>query len=425
MLNRTSTPNIIDAVHLNLTLKPYEKFILSNEVPVYAVNAGAEEVLMLELVFKAGNSFEEQNTIAYATNHLLKNGTSKKNAFQINEHFEYYGAYLNRSCHHEYASITLHCLSKHLSVLLPVVKEIITDSIFPEEELEIFKQNSKQQLSVNLHKCDFVANRLIDVYLYGMDHPYGKFNNVVDYDLLQTQQLKKFYQQYYQNGNCIIFAAGKLPADFQQQLNNFFGDLNISQPVNNPEYIALPALQKKVRISNDPNGVQGAIRLGRPFPNRHHPDFKKVMILNNIFGGFFGSRLMSNIREDKGYTYGISSYLQNNIQQSGWLISTEAGKDVCEATIQEIYKEMELLKEELITDEELLLVKNYMMGTNLGDIDGPFQIIARWKNLIINSLDESYFYDSMNTIKNITAEELKELSNKYLQPDDFFELVVI
>jgi predicted Zn-dependent peptidase len=134
---------------------------------------------------------------------------------------------------------------------------------------------------------------------------------------------------------------------------------------------------------------------------------------------------MSNIREDKGYTYGISSYLQNHIQQSAWLISTEAGKDVCEATIQEVYKEMELLRDDLVTDEELLLVKNYMMGTNLGDIDGPFQIIARWKNLIINDLDESYFYDSMNTIKNITAEELKELSNKYLQPEDFFELVVI
>ena len=149
------------------------------------------------------------------------------------------------------------------------------------------------------------------------------------------------------------------------------------------------------------------------------------MILNNIFGGFFGSRLMSNIREEKGYTYGISSYLQNHIQQSAWLISTEAGTDVCEATIQEVYKEMELLRNDLITDEELLLVKNYMMGTNLGDIDGPFQIIARWKNLIINDLDENYFYDSMNTIKNITAEELKELSEKYLRPEDFFELVVI
>jgi predicted Zn-dependent peptidase len=425
MLNRTSTPDIKDAVHLNLTLKPYQKSLLNNGVPVYAVNAGAEDVLMIELVFNAGNSFEEQNTTAYATNHLLKNGTSQKNAFQINEHFEYYGAYLNRSCHHEYASITLHCLSKHLNALMPVIREILTDSIFPEEELEIFKQNSKQQLSVNLHKSDFVANRLIDVYLYGMHHPYGKFNNVVDYDLLQSHQLKRFYQQYYQNGKCIIFAAGKLPVDFHQQLNNFFGDLNINQQVNNPEYITLPSMQKKARISNDPDGVQGSVRLGRPFPNRHHPDFKKVTILNNIFGGFFGSRLMSNIREEKGYTYGISSYLQNHIQQSAWLVSTEAGKDVCEATIQEVYKEMELLKDELITDEELLLVKNYMMGTNLGDIDGPFQIIARWKNLIINDLDESYFYDSMNTIKNITAEELKELANRYLQPEDFFELVVI
>ncbi len=225
MLNRTTTPNIIDAVDLNLTLKPYESFLLNNGIPVYAVNSGSEEVLMLELVFNAGNFYEQQNLAASATNHLLKNGTSKKTAFQISEHFDYYGAYLSRSCHNEFASITLHCLSKHLSVLLPVIREIITDSIFAQEELEIYKQNSKQQLSVNLHKCDFVANRLIDVYLYGIDHPYGKFTNVVDYDLLQATQIKQFYQQYYLNGKCQIFTAGKLPDGFHQELNKFFGDL--------------------------------------------------------------------------------------------------------------------------------------------------------------------------------------------------------
>jgi predicted Zn-dependent peptidase len=221
------------------------------------------------------------------------------------------------------------------------------------------------------------------------------------------------------------FYCRKLPAGFQAELNSFFGDLNINESIINPEHIAIPGLQKKARINNDSNGVQGAIRLGRPFPNRHHPDFKKVNILNILFGGFFGSRLMSNIREEKGYTYGISSYLQNHIQQSAWVVSTEAGKDVCEATIQEVYKEMGLLRENLVDEEELLLVKNYMMGTNLGDIDGPFQIIERWKNLIINNLDEHYFYDSMNTIKHITAEEIRELAEKYLQPADFFELVVI
>jgi len=425
MLNRTTPPPIKDAVDFNLTLKPYEKIILNNNAPVYTVNAGVEEVMMLEWVFYAGNCYEQKNIIAAATNSLLKNGTSKKTAFQINEHFEYYGAHLNRACHHETATVTLHCLSKHLNKLLPVIREILTDSIFPQQELEILKQNSKQQLSVNLQKCDFVANRLIDKYLYGSEHPYGKFNTAEAYDALQAEQLKEFYKSYYLEGECIMFAAGKLPPDFTEQLNIFFGDLNINKPILTPKNISTPSPQKKISIDNDPNGVQGAIRIARPFPNRHHPDFKKVMILNTLFGGFFGSRLMANIREEKGYTYGIHSYLQNQIQQTAWMISTEAGKDVCEATIAEVYKEMNLLKEELVDEEELLLVKNYMMGSNLGDLDGPFQIINRWKNLILNNLDEEYFNDYISTIKNITAQEIKQLANKYLVPEDFFELVVI
>ena len=134
---------------------------------------------------------------------------------------------------------------------------------------------------------------------------------------------------------------------------------------------------------------------------------------------------MSNIREDKGYTYGIHSYLYNHIHQSAIVISTEAGRDVSEATIAEVYKEMEDLREELVDDEELLLVRNYMMRGILGDLDGPFQIIARWKNIILNNLTEKYFYDAINTIKTISAEELMELAKKYYQPDDFYELVVV
>ena len=149
------------------------------------------------------------------------------------------------------------------------------------------------------------------------------------------------------------------------------------------------------------------------------------MVLNTLFGGFFGSRLMSNIREDKGYTYGIHSYVQNHIGNTAWIISTEAGKDVCEAAITEVYKEMQLLQDELIDEEELLLVRNYMIGIILGDLDGPFQIIGRWKNIVLNNLDETYFYDSIKTIKTITAKELQELAKKYLQPENFYELVVI
>ena len=144
-----------------------------------------------------------------------------------------------------------------------------------------------------------------------------------------------------------------------------------------------------------------------------------------MFGGFFGSRLMSNIREDKGYTYGIHSYVQNHIQESAWMISTEAGKDVSEATVTEVYNEMALLRNTLIDEEELLLVRNYMIGSILGDLDGPFQIIGRWKNIILNDLDEQYFYDSIKVIKTISAEDIKALAEKYLKPEDFYELVVI
>jgi predicted Zn-dependent peptidase len=425
MPDRTIAPPIKDAISFDIKLKPCTRFSLSNGAPVYYMNDGAEEVAMVEFVFDAGNNFEDKNSIASATNYLIKNGTSKNNAFQITEYFEYYGAYLSRTCYNETATITLHCLSKHLGVLLQVIRELITISIFPQNEIEIFQQNTVQRLSVNLLKCDFVANRLIDEYLYGANHPYGRVSNKEDIEAITREGLTDFFNHYYLKGRCRIFSAGKLPADFEQLLDTFFGDLKLNEPIPSVSYPREVASQKKYNIINDKDGVQGAVRIARPFPNRHHPDFRKAIILNTLFGGYFGSRLMANIREEKGYTYGIHSYLQNHIQDSSWMISTEAGKDVCNATIEEVYKEMKLIREVPVEDEELLLVKNYMMGLNLGHIDGPFNVISRWKSLILNGLDENYFNDSIETIKTIKSEDIQALANKYLHPEEFFELVVI
>lgn len=426
MLDRKIIPTIEEAVHFDLQLKNCDRFALDNKVPVYAMNAGAQDVVMIEWVFDAGNWYDKQPMVAATTNFLIKNGTTSKTAYQINDFFEFHGAYLNRSCYNETASITLHCLSKHLETLLPVVREIIETSIFPEEELAIYIQNQKQRLSVNLQKCDFIANRLIDEYLFGINHPYGTYSNAEDYDALNTDAIKAFYKLYYLNGSCKIFVAGKMPTGYESMLNKAFGTLalNADTPVV-VEHPIVAAAQKKVEIINDENGVQGAIRMARPFPNRHHPDFQKAHVLNTLFGGFFGSRLMSNIREDKGYTYGIHSYFQNHVHASAWMISTEAGRDVCAATITEVLKEMELLRNELVDMEELNLVRNYMIGSLLGDLDGPFQLIGRWKNYVLNGLDENYFYKSIETIKSVTPQELQRLANIYLQPDDFCELVVI
>lgn len=424
-MNRKIAPPIVDAVNFNLQLKPYQYFTLENGIPVYCIDAGEQEVLQIEWVFYAGNWFEQQQGVAAATNFMLKNGTSKKNAYELNEAFDYYGSYCSRSCYNETASVSLHCLSRHAEKGVSIIAEMISDSVFPKKELEIFKQNSKQRLQVNQKKCEFVAGRKIDGLLYGEKHPYAAYTSETEIDALDVALLKTFYQQYYLQGSCVIFVAGKLPAQIIGLLNAHFGKM----PLKKPGYLLSPvpvnpSPEKKWRIKNDEQAVQGAIRMASSFPNRHHPDFKKAEVLNNIFGGYFGSRLMSNIREEKGYTYGIYSYLQNHIQESAWMISTEAGLAYCEPLIEEVYKEMKLLRETPVSSNELKLVQNYMMGSLLGDLDGPFHIIAKWKNIILNGLGEDYFYSSVDAIKNSKPEELQALAQKYLQPENFYELIV-
>lgn len=428
MVNRKIAPPVKDPIEFELTLPKAAKYKLSNGVEVYALDLGTEDTLQLNWVFYAGNSYEKKKTVAAATNFMLKNGTSSKNAFELNEHFDYYGAYVNRSAYNETSEISLHCLSKHLDELLPAIGEMIADSVFPEEEINIYKQNSKQRLKVGLQKCDFVAGRIIDATIFGEHHPYGKYSNLEDYDQLTREDLVEFYHQHYKNGHCVIFIAGKLPQGFLEKLDQHFG----SMPLKNhrsahpgPVHPVEPGAEKKQTLIIDEQGVQAAIRIARHFPNRHHPDFQKAMVLNNVFGGFFGSRLMANIREDKGYTYGIYSYVMNHVHQSAWMISTEAGRHVSEATVQEVYREMRDLREDLIDEEELQVTKSYMIGTILGDLDGPFQVIGRWKNLVLNGLDDAYFYNGIKTIKSVSAEELRELARKYLREEDFWELVVV
>lgn len=424
-MNRKLAPGIKNAVDFDLALKPYDYFELASGIPVYAVDAGAQDVVQLEMVYFAGNYFENQTGVASATNFLLKNGTRTRTAFQVNEDFDYYGAYCNRACYNETAVVSLHSLTRYLPKVLPVLKDMLTESIFPQTELEIYKQNSQQKLKVNLLKCEFVAGRLINQYLFGATHPYGRASQLEDIEKLTVEDIRSFYDSYYLKGTCAIFIAGKLPANIRELLDEHFGSLGAKKPsFLAPNSPLTPAEEKKHRVINDTAAVQGAIRIASPFPNRHHPDFKKVVVLNTIFGGFFGSRLMANIREEKGYTYGIYSYLQNHINHSAWVISTEAGKDVCEAAVAEVYKEMQQLRDLPVEPEELLLVQNYLLGTILGDLDGPFQIIAKWKNIILNNLGESYFYESMDAIRNVDAAELQQLANKYLQPEFFYELIV-
>lgn len=419
-------PAIHDAIDFDYNLPPIRQQQLQNGLPIYWLNAGVQDVAEVNWVFPAGLWYEPKASIANATAGMLKNGTTKRTAAQINEALEFYGASLSVNAGNDFATVTLHTLTKHLADLLPVIYEVLTEAIFPEQELEIYKRNTIQRLLVNLRECEFVSNQRIDALLFGEDHPYGRFTRQDKIEAVQRQDLLDFYKTAYNLGGVKIFMAGNVNQSHVKQIDSVFGSIQVQAGAASlPAYTIPAANPVKENISNDPNGVQGAIRIARLFPNRHHPDYAPMVVLNTLFGGYFGSRLMSNIREDKGYTYGIYSSLHPYINSGSITVHTEVGRDVVSPAVEEVYKEMELLCNEEADDEELLLVKNYLLGGLLGDLDGPFSILQRWRTLILNGFNEESFNNNIRIYKSITPAELKLLAQKYLRKEDFYEVVVI
>lgn len=427
MINRKQAPAIHDPVDFNYILPACNKETAPNGIPIYWLNAGSQEVVQVEWVFRAGLWNEEKTAVAQAVASLLKNGTATRSSLEINEAIEFYGASLKVSVNNDFAFVTLHTLTRYLPKLLPVIKEVILEPAFPQGELAVFVQNALQRLSVNLLQSDFVANRHIDAMVFGADHPYGRYTTAEALQSLSCEDLLAHHRRNFRSDECLIFMAGSITAADVKLVEDAFGkeSWNTESPKAEKSFVTHPDTQKVKRLVNDEKSVQGAVREARSFVTRSHPDFAPMIVLNTLFGGYFGSRLMANIREEKGYTYGIYSYLYPTRHAGAMMVSTEAGRDVCEQTVEEIYKEMKLLRDQPVGDEELLLVKNYLLGNILGDLDGPFSIIQRWKNLILNGLPAAQFDTNIRIYKSITPEALHELANRYLKEEDFYNLVVV
>jgi zinc protease len=426
MLDRKTAPPIHDAIEFDYTLPPINSTTLSNGTPLYWLSGGVQEVVQVDWVFPAGLWHEPHPGIAQAVAGLLKNGTRTRTAHQVNEALEFYGASLKVGAGNDNSTVTLYTLTKHLPHLLPIVQEVLTEATFPQDELAIYQQNTIQRLLVHQRQCEFVANQQIDVFLFGEAHPYGRYTKKETIEAITRQQLQDFYKTAYNPAGATIFMAGLVGDKEVALLNEMFGkEPRVSLADVETVFATAPETDRIHDIQNDPNGVQAAIRIGRTFPNRHHADFAPMVVLNTIFGGYFGSRLMSNIREEKGYTYGIYSSLSPFVNGGALTIHTEVGRDVARPAVEEIYKEMQLLCEEAVDEEELLLVKNYLLGNLLGDLDGPFSILQRWRTLIVNGMTVEHFNRNIEIYKNITAEELQALANKYFRTEDYKEVVVV
>jgi zinc protease len=422
-MNRTQAPEIklIESV----SLPQFQLLHLDNGVPVYVINHGAQDVVKLELMYKAGKWFEEKNLIADITNRMLREGTGKHNARAIADKFDFYGANINTGVGFETGGAVLYSLTKQIDYLLELLFEIFTESIFPEREFATIVTNKKQKLAVELKKNEYQANRNFVSALYGKNHPYGRVTEFEDFDKMSVADLKSFFKKYYNTSNLTIILSGKFNEDLVKKINQYFGGKNNTgeKASANINHIIEPS-GELIQHLGKPDSVQSAVVLGNISINKKHPDFLKLSVLNTVFGGYFGSRLMSNIREEKGYTYGIySSFV--SYPHGGFIeIASEVGKDVREATLKEIKYEINKLRNEPIGAEELGIVKNYMSGRILRSIDGPMKFSETLKGLILYNQDLSYIQQLLKTVREVTDKELQELANKYLDYEKMYKITV-
>ena len=422
-MNRTEAPEIklIESV----SLPQYQLLHLDNGVPVYIINEGEQEVVKLELMYKAGKWFEEKNLVADLTNRMLREGTAKHNAKAIADKFDFYGANINTGVGYETGGAVLYSLTKQIDHLLELLVEIFTESTFPDNQFETIINNKKQKFAVELKKNEFLANRNFVNALYGQNHPYGRVTEVEHFEQMTTADLKAFFKQYYNTNNLTIILSGKFDEQLIKKINQYFGGKGHGGEKASEQIThTIEPSAELIQHVEKADSVQSAIVLGNLSINKKHPDFLKLSVLNTVFGGYFGSRLMSNIREEKGYTYGIySSFV--SYPQGGFIeIASEVGKEVREATLNEIKYEINQLRNELIGEEELQIVKNYMSGRILRSVDGPMKFSETLKGLILYNQDVTYIQQLLKTVREVSSKELQELANKYLDYDKMYKITV-
>jgi predicted Zn-dependent peptidase len=421
-INRTIAPESKDIDHIEL-IKP-DHIELDNGCNIFSFNSGDQELVRIEWIFSNLRFDPAKPLLNVAVNTMLSEGTSTLSASQIADQIDFYGAFLQVDYGYDHSQVTLYTLNKHLSSTLPVIKDILTDSIFPESELETFIRNQQQKLQVSLQKNDIVARRAFNKAIYG-NTIYGLGADFDDYKTLFRDDMLWHFKQMYQPSNCTILIAGKVDKKALELLTASFGnnwinptvEANITQPELKPANEHFYFVEK-------PAALQSAIRMGLPSITRAHPDFPALQVMNTVLGGYFGSRLMANIREDKGYTYGIGSGISSLKKGGALFIATEVGADVCKAAVTEIEKEINLLKTELVSEDELSLVRNYMLGSLLGSLENVLSHADKFKNIYFSDLGYEYYDRYTQVIRSITAEEVLQMANKYLDLDKFYKVIV-
>ncbi len=426
-INRKIAPPIHTIIRPELP--KYKVVTLDNGLKVFTLHFPEHDILKVELDFHIGRPEETQRMTAYMAPRLMREGVEGMNGGAIAEHFDYFGSSVTTWSWLDASGFILTGLPKYAAQTIPVFADILLRPTFPQKELDVLVETHLQELQVELEKADVISYRVFTERLYGANHPLGYNSTAEDYRAITCASLRDFHQKHLHLSNAYFFLSGNITDEVLSLMNQHFGQITPLPQERKERHIPEPApdwpkRKDKTLKLKQPGALQTALKMGRMLFNRLHPDFYEVQIMNIIFGGYFGSRLMSNIREDKGFTYNIYSGIDTFYETGYFYVSTEVNSDKISATLRAVRREMKKMREELVSEEELDMVRNYMTGALLSGMDGPLSMSSVMRAVVFERVGEEGFHRQVQALANITPQRIQELAQMYLRQEDFLTVIV-
>ncbi|MFI3288190.1 MAG: pitrilysin family protein [Rikenellaceae bacterium] len=377
------------------------------------------EVVRLSLVFKGGSSVQDKFFAAASTLSMLSEGTEDYNAAEIAEKLDFYGIFYDNSTDRDYCYITLAALRKFLPQALTLLESMILRPLFLDSEFKLYKGKKKQQLTIDRSKPSFMAREAFTSLLFGEEHPYGRFADAELYDELSSVDLKKHYKEYLHADNCFAVASGDLGSEDLELIKSLLEKIpQQTTPSQHIDYTIHENTTHTLYIERS-EAVQSCIRMGKTIVAKSHPDFIPLQLLCTVLGGYFGSRLVTNLRERNGYTYGAYCGIVTLAEASYMAIATDVDSSHTIAATQEIRNEIERLRTEEIPQEELDEAISSITGELMRIIDGPFGIADIAIENIQSGMPADYLNHFLASVTKVTPSALQEVAGRYFGTDSF------
>lgn len=380
----------------------------------YLFPSDTTDLVKADFLFEAGSAYQPQMLCATAANKLLSVATTELNATQLAEFMDYRGVIIENNSDIYQSTLTVYMLHRFADEVIPVVRQMLTRPAFSPEDFLPWREKKKQQLATFEQQTSHLARRIFYQTLFGEQHPLGRYAVADDADRLELDTVRRYFHERYSPDRCTVVLAGNtnglsqlLPPDFSA------ASIPSASPILTPE----PSLHTHhITVAN---ATQTSIRIGRILPIRwDEPDYADFMLLTTLFGGYFGSRLMTNLREDKGYTYGIYARTQIYRGCIVFYITADVAAGTAQKAQQEITREMRRLAEETVSDEELALVKTVLAADCIRSIDGIFERSARFCDMYATGVTEQLTANLSYTLQNTSASQLQQLAQRLLNPGD-------